>query len=69
MIKEITSYEIVCDHCGRQLELDAETHWRSLDDAYDVMSECGWKEERKSGYIYCDECLEILDEISLNFDD
>lgn len=67
MIKETTSYEVVCDHCGRQLELDMEFHWRSLDDAYDAMSECGWK-ERKDGYIYCDECLEILDEISANFD-
>lgn len=68
MIKETTYYEVVCDKCGRLLELDGEFRWRSIDDAHDAMSECYW-EERKSGHIYCDECLEILDYISLNLDD
>lgn len=64
MIKEITTYTVICDNCGKDLFSDSE--YTGFSDAGYVefeASESDWMEN--DGKHYCTDCYEYDDEDNL----
>lgn len=64
MIKELTMYTVVCDHCGKDANKDAEfSAWNDRVFAEDVAMESDWIKENDKHY--CTECAEYDDDDKL----
>ena len=61
MIKEVTYYDIIGDHCGKSLINESETCYPDKDSALMVAEQSEWM--NKGSKHYCPDCYE-LDEVT-----
>lgn len=62
MIKEVITYDIICDNCGKSLTDNLEWMFVDLESAMMVAIESDWHIEKKH---YCPDCFSFGDDDEL----
>lgn len=66
MIKQIDTYTVICDNCGKDVCDGAEfSGWNDEDYVADVAKEEGWIEDENDGKHYCPACYQYDDDDNL----
>ena len=60
MIKEVTYYDIICDHCGKSLTEESNICYPDTNSVLMVAEQSEWR--RIGGKDYCPDCYELDEE-------